>query len=202
MYYEKNVNKADKQFICTGCHRNLLKGHTPPVAYNNHMQPDKMPDGLDDLNTLEEQLLSPVLPFMKIATLHKAKQHAVHGPVICVPSDVENTAQVLPRPLDESCLINVKLKRKLNYKGHHLFQKVRPQKLHQALEHLKTVHPSFKGMHMPIIMVCSKIYISIHQPELGMIFIHIQEPYPDLHSCICINHVIVLYIMFVYQIYP
>ena len=169
---------------------------------NNYIKTINLPKWRNKhLNTLEEQLLSPVLLFMKIATLHKTKQHAVHGPVICVPSDVKNTAQVLPRPLDESCLINVKLKWKLNYKGHHLFQKVRPHKLHHALEHLKTVHPSFNGMHTSIIMFCSKIYIYIniyiHQSELGILSIHIQEPYPDLQSYICIDHVIVLYIMFI-----
>ena len=136
----------DKQYICKTCHNKILKGNKPPIAYDNHLQPTEMPPGLENLNTLEEQLVSPIIPFMKIVSLHKTRQNSIHGPVICVPANVDNTATILPRPIHDTGLINVKLKRKLEYKGHHLFQKVDPSKVMDTLHHLKLVNPAFQGI--------------------------------------------------------
>ena len=43
------------------------------------------------LNVLERQLIAKILPFAKIVALPKGQQRAVHGAVVCVPSDVEAT---------------------------------------------------------------------------------------------------------------
>jgi len=52
--------------------------------------------------------------------------------VVNVPADVNNTVNILPRLLQESGTIKVKLKRRLQYKGSALSLNVRPYKILQA----------------------------------------------------------------------
>ena len=81
---------------------------------------------------------------MKMISLIKGAQKGIHGQVVCVKADVNITANCLPRlPTDES-LIRVKLKRKLEYKGHHMCQDVNPNKVKQALSWLKDNNPNYE----------------------------------------------------------
>ena len=116
-----------------------------------------MPETFANLNTLEEHLLTPVLPFMKIVTLPKGAQPGMHGPVICVPADIDTTTKLLPRRDNDLCAVRVKLKRKLQYKGHYLYQQVRPEMVRSALRFLKDNHPNFKNIavdeHMSLSIV-------------------------------------------------
>ena len=84
-----------KQFICKTCHQKILKGCKPPTAFDNSLKPKDMQSEFRNLNTLEEQLVSPVIPFVEIVSLHKTKQ-SIHGPAICVPANIETTATTLP----------------------------------------------------------------------------------------------------------
>lgn len=86
---------------------------------------------LCELNQLEKHLISPIIPFMKILQLPKGQQKGVHLPVVCVPSDMSKITENLPRQLSDSTLVKTKLKRKLEYKGHRLFQQVSMNKLMQ-----------------------------------------------------------------------
>ena len=101
---------------------------------------------LQDLNPLEQFLVTPVLPFMKICNLPKGAQRAMNGPVVCVAADMSKTAISLPRSLDDSTILKVKLKRRLQYKGHHMYQAVRINKVHHALSYLKVHHKTMQGM--------------------------------------------------------
>ncbi|VDI68674.1 Hypothetical predicted protein [Mytilus galloprovincialis] len=53
---------------------------------------------------------------------------------------------ILPRSEDESLLLKVKLKRKLNYKGYEKYQFVRPNHLEQALVYLKDTNVWYKDV--------------------------------------------------------
>ena len=52
--------------------------------------------------------------------------------------EIDVSCNMLPRPADSNGLIIVKLKRKLEYKGHALFQAVRPDIVIQFLEFLRS----------------------------------------------------------------
>lgn len=134
------------QWICTKCHQSLIKGKLPALSViGNNLKPIAMPGSLDQLNTLEQFLITPVLPFMKIISLPKGSQRGMHGPVVCVASDVNTTVGNLPRTIDDGGLIKVKLKRKLAYRGHHLYQQVRMNLVADALRFLKQHHPDVRG---------------------------------------------------------
>ena len=54
--------------------------------------------------------------------------------------DFDTTCETLPRPPNSTGILLLKLKRKLQYKGHQYFESVRPQALKDALLYLKRNH--------------------------------------------------------------
>ena len=130
----------DTEWICGTCHSNLKAGKLPTCAKANKMTFPKKPDVLKDLTPLEERLISPRIPFMQVRELPSGGQLSIHGNVVNVPADVNSTVNVLPRPINESQTIPIKLKRRLGYKHHYQFQNVRPTKVLAAAQYL--VHNS------------------------------------------------------------
>ncbi|XP_061175632.1 uncharacterized protein LOC133184560 [Saccostrea echinata] len=130
-------NSRKDLWICHTCHRKLLKGDVPGDSFSNNLELEEVPKELGCLNTLEQQLIALNIPFMKILGLPKGGQKGVHGPVVCVPSDLRKVTSTLPRSEDENFLLKVKLKRKLNYKGYEEYQFVNTKHLEEALQFLK-----------------------------------------------------------------
>ncbi|CAG2185969.1 unnamed protein product [Mytilus edulis] len=133
-------------WICYTCHRKMLKGKIPADSFSNSLLLEDVPVELKQLNSIEQQLIAQNIPFMKIMALPKGGQKGVHGPVVCVPSDLKKVTSILPRSEDESLLLKVKLKRKLSYKGYDKYQFVRPNHLEQALLYLKDQNIWYKDV--------------------------------------------------------
>ena len=95
-----------------------------------------------DLTPLEERLVSPRIPFMQVRELPRGGQLSLHGNIVNVSSDVNSTAQTLPRNVSESQTICIKLKRRL---GHYQFQSIRPKKVFDAASCLVNTSDLFKG---------------------------------------------------------
>ena len=112
--------------------------------------PEK-PDVLKDLTPLEERLISPRIPFMQVRELRSGGQLSIHGNVVNVPADVNSTVSVLPRPINESQTIPIKLKRRLGYKHHYQFQNVRPTKVLAAAQYLVHNSEIFKNEGIQVI---------------------------------------------------
>ncbi|XP_065941874.1 uncharacterized protein [Magallana gigas] len=123
-------------WICFTCHRKILRGKIPAEATVNNLFLEDIPKELCDLNCLEKHLIALQIPFMKVMGLPHGGQKNVHGPVVCVPSDMKKVAS-LPLKEDENLLLRVKLKRKLNYKGYFEYQFVDPKHVFAALDYLK-----------------------------------------------------------------
>lgn len=122
-------------WICKTCQRKIMESQIPAECAANNMQLYDVPVELENLNTLEKHLIALHIPFMKVAALPRGGQHAINGPVVCVPSDTKKV-ETLPRKADED-MIKVKLKRKLSYKGHYEYQFVNPAHVQEALVYLK-----------------------------------------------------------------
>ncbi|KAL3987658.1 hypothetical protein ACER0C_014773 [Sarotherodon galilaeus] len=118
----------------------------PALAVANKLELADIPAELSDLNILERHLIAKCIPFAKIIPLPKGRQRAIRGNVVCVPSEVQETVEALPRLRINSQVMRVKLKRRLSYKGHQLFQTVSWSKLVQALHKLKQIHPQYKDV--------------------------------------------------------
>ncbi|XP_074521382.1 uncharacterized protein LOC141787083 [Halichoeres trimaculatus] len=129
-----------QMWICYTCHYKINKGEFPAESVFNSLGLNPIPQELACLNTLEQHLIAVNIPFMKMLALPKGGQNGVHGPVTCVPSNIAQTDNLLPRSNMEGSLIRVKLKRKLTYKGHYEYQFVDPMRIRQALQYLKQVN--------------------------------------------------------------
>ncbi|RXN36706.1 replicase helicase endonuclease [Labeo rohita] len=118
----------------------------PSIAVANKLDLPPIPAELLQLNVLERQLIARIVPFAKIVALPKGQQRAVHGAVVCVPSEVEQTVNCLPRPSSESQLLQVKLKRHIKFRGYQHFHTVNMHSVLAALAKLKAMHSEYKDI--------------------------------------------------------
>ena len=65
---------------------------------------------------LEERLKSLCIPFMQIILCEfpRGRQLSIHGNAVSVPADVNSVVNTLPKPINESQIIAIKLKSKLS----------------------------------------------------------------------------------------
>ncbi|XP_061913866.1 uncharacterized protein LOC133656995 [Entelurus aequoreus] len=133
-------------WICFSCHSKINKGQIPAECWNNNLAVHPIPPELGCLNSLEQHLIALRIPFMKAVALPKGGQNGVHGPVTCVPANIVQTTNVLPRSSMEGSLLQVKLKRKLTYKGHYEYQFVDSWRVRRAIEYLKRTNVLYKDI--------------------------------------------------------
>ena len=125
-------------YICITCDRYLTSGKMPTEARANKLDILPVPQELQTLNILEKHLVSRMVPFMRLITLPKGGQKKLKGPCILVPSNLNETLDILPRcDTDTTQIIKLKMKRKLSYKGYYEYQQVNVNKIHDALTCLK-----------------------------------------------------------------
>ncbi|XP_077367827.1 uncharacterized protein LOC144011878 [Festucalex cinctus] len=135
-----------QEWICQTCDNHLFRGAMPPQAVANNLALVPIPEELSELNVLERQLIAKIIPFAKIVALPKGQQRAIHGSVVCVPSEMEAAVNSLPRPRSEAQLLQVKLKRRIAYKGYQHFYTVNMTNVLAALRSLKCFHPEYKNV--------------------------------------------------------
>ena len=125
-----------RTWLCVTCDRALKKGKMPRQAKANGLSLIDIPPELEQLNQMEIRLLSRRIPFMKIVALPKGKQKAIHGPAVNVPTQLDTICNLLPRLPNECEIIPMKLKRRLCYKSHYMYDLVHVQNIIDALNWL------------------------------------------------------------------
>ncbi|XP_049319463.1 uncharacterized protein LOC125780983 [Astyanax mexicanus] len=134
-------------WICHNCDFKLCQSIMPPESVLNNLQLETVPPELSCLNSLEQHLVALHIPFMKLLALPKGAQNGVHGPVTCVPSNVVDTTNLLPRANMQGSMLCVKLKRKLTYKGHYEYKYVNTEHVKRALQYLKKNNPYYANIN-------------------------------------------------------
>ena len=117
------VSYDANQWICRTCDSSLSRNVLPLQARTNCLALDVVPPELE-LNPLELRLISQRIPFMKMLALLSGKQRAIKGPAVNVPSEMDRVCKMLPRLPSQCELVPFKLKRKLSYRGHYLYDYV------------------------------------------------------------------------------
>ena len=133
------INGEESSYLCHACKNHLKKGKLPPMSAKNGLKiPDHDPEL--ELTELEGNLIAKSIVFMKIFKLSKSRWTALKDRIINVPitnDDIVNTMTSLPRTPNEAGLIEVDLKRKVEYKNSHTRQLIDPKKCFKMLELLK-----------------------------------------------------------------
>ena len=135
------ISPDGKEWVCRTCDRTLKRGNMPLQAKANGLQLCQVPPELSSLNALELRLICLRVPFMKMVALPTGKQRSIHGPAVNVPSKVDTICEVLPRLPSQTEMVPLKLKRKVAYRGHYMYDFVTPQKPLDALRFLKAQNP-------------------------------------------------------------
>ena len=131
------ISNDGNVWVCKTCDGALKRGLMPAQSIANNLKLDDVPPELAKLKLLEVRLISLRIPFFKMVSLPVGKQKSIHGPAVNVPSKLDTLCNELPRLPSQSELIPLKLKRKLSYKGHYLYDYITPERLLNALRYLK-----------------------------------------------------------------
>jgi hypothetical protein len=85
---------------------------------------------------LEERLISPRIAFAQIHKLHNFGQFKLHGSIINVPTNIDQTQSLLPRLPEDGTTIGILLKRRLEYRSPYMSRNIRPNIIMIALKDL------------------------------------------------------------------
>ena len=115
-----------EEYICIRCRQSLKQRNPkmPNQACANGLKLDDIPQDLQQLLTLERRLISFRLPFITIIVMRRYGGHfKVSGPPVNVPTTLDQVINMLPRMPNQLQLYPIKLKRKLEYKSHYMYQR-------------------------------------------------------------------------------
>ena len=149
-YFSVQTSFDGKEYICKSCHLKVKDGKLPCQAVVNKMHVDEIPTELLSLEKLEQILIAQRIVFEKIVVLPKGQQRKIKGAICNVPVECHETCRVLPRPSERSGIIMLKLKRKLEFRGHVYFQAVRPELILEALKWLKRYNILYKDVKIDL----------------------------------------------------
>ena len=124
----------------------VSKGQVPCQAVYNKLLVDEIPAELESLEKLEQILIAQRIVFEKIVVMPKGQQRKIKGAICNVPVNCEQTSNILPRPPESSGIIMLKLKRKLQFRGHVYFQAVQPEFIVNALMWLRMNNPLYSNI--------------------------------------------------------
>ena len=139
----------NNNYICTACDESLRKNSVPCQAVANRLNVLELPKLFQDIRRLERLLVSRRILFKKVTVMPKGKSLKIKGSICNIPvSEVDVNCNMFPRPADSNGLIIVKLKRKLEYKGHVVFEAVRPEIVIQFLEFLRSYNNLYSDIEI------------------------------------------------------
>ena len=111
----KFVSKDGKEWICKTCRNSVKEGKIPKLSIKNKMGFPLLPPELQ-LYSMEERLIALRIVFMLLRDHSVGGQTFVRGNFVNVPVDIAPTVNTLPRCLNESEIVTIKFKRKIQYK--------------------------------------------------------------------------------------
>ncbi|CAH3142591.1 unnamed protein product [Porites evermanni] len=116
--FTEKLSFDNKEYICKTCHSKVIKGKVPCQAVYNDMFVDDIPTELSTLEKLEQILIAQRIVFENIGLMPKGQQRKIKGAICNVPVECDKTCQTLPHAPESSGIILLKLKRKLQFRGH------------------------------------------------------------------------------------
>ena len=126
-----------KLYICSTCHKKLLKKEIPCQSVSNKLELFHFPSHLSDIRKLERILIAQRIIFSKVFIMHgKGEFPKLQGAIRNIPIAPNSVCDVLPRGTDSSGVINVELKRKLSYKNPVISQQIRRERTFELLHYL------------------------------------------------------------------
>ena len=115
------------EFICICCRNSLRQKKTnmlDQACVNGHQLYDN-PQDLQNIFPLERRVISPKIPFITIIVMRQYESHyKVNGPPVNVPATLDQIIEILPHMPSKLQQHPVKLKCKLEYKSHYMYDMI------------------------------------------------------------------------------
>ena len=110
----------------------------PDQACTNGLQLHGIPQDLQNIFPLERRVISPQIPFITILVMRQYDGHyKVNGPPVNVPATLDQIIEILSHMPSELQLHPVKLKYKLEYKSHYMYDMICRDHVISAITWLK-----------------------------------------------------------------
>ena len=100
--------------------------------------------------SMEERLIAMRIVFMLLRDHPVGGQTFVRGNFVNVPVDIAPTVNTLPRYLNESEIVTIKFKRKIQYKRCEFKENIRPMVVWKALSYLLKESPLYKEANIQV----------------------------------------------------
>ena len=139
------LTEEGKSNICDNCLVTLRRSRLPALGIYNGLLTEEQPNELQ-LTEIEENLIALEIIYIKIFRLPTSRMPGVRSRTVNIPlttEDVTKKLSSLPRQADDSGLINVNVKRKLEHSSSVYEGVVRTKKIFEALEKLKGLNNKF-----------------------------------------------------------
>ena len=134
-HFERNIKNESSSPINVF---SFVKGKVLCKSVSNKLEVYNFLSHFRGIRKLEKVLIAKRLLFKKITIMPCGQMEIISGTICNIPIDTTNVTNMLPRPVDSNGLVIIKLKPKLEYHGHVLFEPVRAVFLKSILNYLKT----------------------------------------------------------------
>ena len=145
----KFVSRDGKEWICKTCRTSVKGAKIPKLSIKNKMGFPPLPPELQ-LYSMEERLIAMRIVFMLLRDHPVGGQTFVRGNFVNVPVDIAPTVNTLPRCLNESEIVTIKFKRKIQYKRCEFKENIRPMAVWKALSYLLKESPLYKEANIQV----------------------------------------------------
>ena len=135
-----------KLHVCRKCNLKLKKGKVPCQAVCYKLAVSCLPDQFKSVRKLERVLISKRLLFKKVKIMPKGQSPKLKEALCNIPVEHIDVNSLLSRLRDSKGLVTAKLKKKLEYKEHVLFEPVRTRFIVDLLSYLKRVNYLYKDI--------------------------------------------------------
>jgi hypothetical protein len=142
------LHEDEMKWICQTCSTCLKKDKIPAEALCNNLKVSEPNSIFSRMCNLEKQLISKIIPFMKIFSLPKGSQQGLKGQVVLVPSNVQSTVCSLPRDTRDAQIIALNLKRRLSDKQTFCKEFIRPELVNDAFQILKATNGHYEDIDL------------------------------------------------------
>ena len=117
-------------------------------------------------------MISPRIAFAQIHKLHNYGQYKLHGSIINVPTNIDQTQSLLPRLPEDESTIGILLKRRLEYRSPYMSGNIRPNMTMITLKDLINT-PLYKECNVSIRPQWNSLF-TLHMQSSSNLDVHIN----------------------------
>ncbi len=114
IYFQIQIKPSSTSYICTSYLCNISEHKPPLYQVSNKISRNKIIPIIQKLTQLKKRFISPHLALVQIYKLQEHGQYKMHGNVINVSTNVDQTQSILPPDGATICMF---IKRHLKYKS-------------------------------------------------------------------------------------